>query len=237
MSCQPTGNNRFPGREDADMGIGTMIVFIAMILVASVAAGLLINSAYLIQQQGEETGRLAINNVATSFIIHNMLGDRYDETTGEFQDTIQIMELKISLAAGSPALAMENVIIEATTANGEANLIFDTSATARGYMHEWDDYDPDDTDSLRAQSAEGTYTVMELRDPDDTFYTTSIDTDNPDFVVSQGCLLRVFLNLGVNGITFGTQDWLALKIIPKHGIPVYDMVVAPETFSDRFVTF
>ena len=236
MSCKQTRTRRFEDCEEADMGIGTMIVFIAVILVSSIAAGLLINTAYLVQQQGEETGKIAIMNVATSFIIQNILGDRNDANDAS-QDEIQFLELKLSLASGSPSLAMENVIIELTTATTEANLRLDSSATAKGYMHSWDDYDATDAQSLKKQGAAGTFTVMELRDPHDTFYTTGIDSDEPDFVVSQGCLIRVFVDLADNSLTFGTQAGLTVKIIPKHGVPTYGSVVAPETFSDRYVTF
>ena len=55
--------------EEAEMGVGTLLIFIAMILVAAVAAGVLVQTAYVLQQQAETTGDQALMEVATGFRI------------------------------------------------------------------------------------------------------------------------------------------------------------------------
>jgi len=65
-------------REKGEMGVGTLIIFIAMIIVAAVAATVLIQTAYRLQQQAEETGNIATQDVATGFKIITIQGIRND---------------------------------------------------------------------------------------------------------------------------------------------------------------
>ncbi len=220
--------------EEADMGIGTMIVFIAMILVSAVAAGLLINTAYEVQQQAEETGKLAIKNVATAFLLVNVMGDRDQLVSGTYDENIEALEIKLAMASGSPDVAMTNVIIEVTTQDSEDNLLFLESSSSQ---HEWDGTGSNkasDIQVIKAAATDTQYTAHELRDPEDDFYDASSDTDNPDYVVSQGALIRVFIDLA-DTAELGTQDWVHIKIIPKHGVPTVFIGTTPECFTDRFV--
>ena len=40
--------------EEGEMGVGTLLIFIAMILVAAVAAGVLVQTAYKLQSAGRD---------------------------------------------------------------------------------------------------------------------------------------------------------------------------------------
>ncbi len=60
--------------EEGDMGIGTMILFIAMVLVAAVAAALLISTAGELNQQAQETGRLSQQEISSGFIVAETFG-------------------------------------------------------------------------------------------------------------------------------------------------------------------
>jgi len=167
MSCR-SRSACLAGDNEGDMGIGTMLVLIAMILASTVAAGMLINSAYSVREQSEESGRLAVTDVATSFTVLNVLGDRND-ACGNLHDDIQFLEMKISLAPGSPDLSMENVIIGATTGDSTANLRFDQSDSPIGHMRRRGVYEDRTGQSLKVRSDAGTYSAMRLRDPHLTF--------------------------------------------------------------------
>jgi flagellin FlaB len=199
---------RFRYRTDrkAEMGIGTMIIFIAMVIVAAVASTLLISTAALVQQQAQETGRLAIADVSTGFKVINLQGDRMNFTSGStLNDTISMIEVKLELEAGSPAINMSQVVIEITDGTSDADLNFsdtDTSATL--------------------------FNVTILRDPDNTY-----SGSHP--IVSSGGLIKVRIDAAAVGLDLKTQAHLVMKIIPKHGVPTYETFDTPSVYADRYV--
>jgi flagellin FlaB len=82
------------------VGIGTLIVFIAMVLVAAIAAGVLINTAGLLQAQAQQTGQETTAEVSDLVQVGKIVGDE----TGDGDQEIEVLNASFRLAAGSDAI-------------------------------------------------------------------------------------------------------------------------------------
>jgi flagellin FlaB len=92
--------------DRGQVGIGTLIVFIAMVLVAAIAAGVLVNTAGFLQATAEDAGQESVDKVTNRVEVINQHG-----TVG-LDDTISNMTLTVRLAAGSSAVDMDQTSIK-----------------------------------------------------------------------------------------------------------------------------
>jgi len=119
----------FNDNDRGQVGIGTLIVFIAMVLVAAIAAGVLINTAGLLQSQAEATGEETSEQVSDRVEVSTVTGTAEDDIDGtDFgpdEARINQTNLTVLRSPGAGDINLENVIIE-VFANGESDtLTFD----------------------------------------------------------------------------------------------------------------
>ncbi|MBV0902097.1 archaellin/type IV pilin N-terminal domain-containing protein [Haloarcula salina] len=80
------------GPDDrGQVGIGTLIVFIAMVLVAAIAAGVLINTAGFLQSSAEATGQQSSDSTTSRIQVVSMTGDHFtgDNEVGVVNVTVK----------------------------------------------------------------------------------------------------------------------------------------------------
>ena len=107
--------------ERGQVGIGTLIVFIAMVLVAAIAAGVLINTAGFLQTQAEATGEESTAQVTDSLQVYTATVDQSYMTTASSTDYIQRIDLRVGLSPGSNAITLDgDVSIQVVGPNGVA---------------------------------------------------------------------------------------------------------------------
>jgi len=110
----------FNDNERGQVGIGTLIVFIAMVLVAAIAAGVLINTAGLLQSQAEATGQESAEQVSDRINVISVTGNSEDT-----EEHINELEINVRRGAGSNDINLENVIIEVFAEGESAVLTYD----------------------------------------------------------------------------------------------------------------
>jgi flagellin FlaB len=103
------------------VGIGTLIVFIALVLVAAIAAGVLINTAGFLQSQAEQTGEDSTAQVANNLQFASAYG-----TVNSGGDGVSSVDIVVQLAPGSEDLNLNNTRVQAfqedaVTLEGEIN--------------------------------------------------------------------------------------------------------------------
>ena len=74
--------------DRGQVGIGTLIVFIAMVLVAAIAAGVLINTAGFLQTKSEQTGQESSAQVSNRVQVVSAFGDVANEEVEQINLTV-----------------------------------------------------------------------------------------------------------------------------------------------------
>ena len=99
--------NIFNEDERGQVGIGTLIVFIAMVLVAAIAAGVLVNTAGFLQATAEDAGQESVNKVTNRVEVVNSHG-----VVDGTNNVIEQINMTVRLAAGSGAVDMNETSIK-----------------------------------------------------------------------------------------------------------------------------
>jgi len=117
----------FEERMDrGQVGIGTLIVFIAMVLVAAIAAGVLINTAGFLQTQSEQTGQQSSAQVTDRLEPVSKTGNIsvYDSTNADDpnNDTRIVPDSEANLSSDNQSLVINEVSLVVQKAPGASDI-------------------------------------------------------------------------------------------------------------------
>ena len=126
-------------KEKGEYGIGTLILFIAMIIVAAVAATVIIQTAYVLQQQAEETGNIARQDVCTGFKIITVEGIRedmnYQETLGSGDGSTKTFVYTVDHSPINPKSVIVSDGTNTLVDDGTGNLVLVSGSGVNGTVN------------------------------------------------------------------------------------------------------
>ena len=117
--------------KSAAQGIGTLIIFIALILVAAVAAGVLIQTAGSLQSKSLDVGRQSQEKITTDIeVVQLYAQDTSDGAItrgiGGTTDTVTVV---VRLGSGSEPVKLSDLLIRFDTQDGSQTLTASGDAT------------------------------------------------------------------------------------------------------------
>ena len=204
--------------EKGQVGIGTLIVFIAMVLVAAIAAAVLINTAGLLQQRAQTTGKEATSQTSTGLDVKTAEGH---VTTANNIRYVDLINLTIKLRAGSEDLDLGNLTIHYIDDDTDAILTCAVDNSGQSTVHDWSNV-----------SWGSEFVVTWVNDDDSSLKTNG--NSNP-VMNSREDVAKIHLNIasikGTSGLKEGKDA--IIRIIPETGARTEFAVHIPESLSGK----
>ena len=206
-------------KEDVgSIGIGAMIVFIAMVLVAGIAASVLISTSTSLEMQALKTGRETIADVASGIKVEGVEG---------YQASQLITKIAVEVAsrAGSPDVDLSQAVVEISDSSNKYVLRYGNDLAAATAVN----------GDLFAVSNFGSaidWDIVVLQDADSSLTATTPILNFGDHVVLALDTSLVFSsNSGI-----GPRTDVSGMVIVEEGAPGVISFTAPMSYVDTIYT-
>ncbi|SEL70905.1 archaellin/type IV pilin N-terminal domain-containing protein [Haloferax larsenii] len=194
------------------VGIGTLIVFIAMVLVAAVAAGVLVNTAGFLQATAEDAGQQSVNKITNRVEVLNAHG-----VVGT-ADNIKDIKMNLRLAAGSGSVDLNSTTIKYISTTSVQTLT--NQSTAGG-----DDGTPQTPDADE-------FAIEKVTADDGTFGVLNTMGDRYTIIIAASDV-----ETGTNGAAddkgLSTGDQLTLEVTSRNGGTTPVILNMPQQLAGR----
>lgn len=199
----------------AAIGIGTMIIFIAMILVAGVAATVLIQTMDSLQGQAMRTGQETLTDVS--------VGLKINQITGKVESSrISVLSFMITPLLSSSNINLSSTIISLSDTQNKVLFIYNQSSFAPSVTAGL--FDSINTSNLSPNE----FGLVVIRDLDSSCIASSPAINDDDLVV-----LVINVTKGFSGIAARTT--LTGTIMPEKGIPATISCTVPSIITNKII--
>ncbi|SFM34069.1 archaellin/type IV pilin N-terminal domain-containing protein [Methanolobus profundi] len=246
----------FSKDDVAQVGIGTLIIFIAMVLIAAVAASVLIQTSGTLQQQAQSTGKQATQEVSSNLVIKSIEGVRAKNDSTTLASNVSLLKIKVGLNVGSSAVDLNQLVISITDGVNTNDLLYGSNdktygSSMNGFSSSAS-YDTNlayllnGTQSDPGVNARYFFTVQKIRDEDVSF-------SQEDPIMNTGDLVTIYVSAvsggdlsytTIDGITtsgaqkdsnldIGTRTSMSIVLTPEAGATTTAEFVTPSSFGTR----
>lgn len=130
-----SGKLKLAASRRAEMGVGTLIVFVSIILIASIAASVLIDNTDLMRDRTDGTGQSAIEGVSSVLSVDSVMGLITND------DQLDQVNIYLRLGAGSPSIDLSkmSIVVSAQHSGGSVykTLAMDKKIGESTFTAEW----------------------------------------------------------------------------------------------------
>ncbi|MFH1101351.1 MAG: flagellin [Methanobacteriota archaeon] len=210
-------------KDVGEMGVGAMIVFIAMVLVAGIAAAVLIQTANRLEIQAMQTGEQTKGEVATGIAVFDIIG----KVSGS---VITNLTITIKPRAGSGDIDLNNTVIEITDGTTKALLAYNVVDTwnFNSTIDQNAIYHANVFDTGMWNESNEEFGIIVVEDPDTT---DSCSQATP--VINRGDKVMLCINAyAIFGGGLSARDDVWGIIIPEEGSPGVFAFRVPPSLTD-----
>ena len=225
---KPRDTKKLKNNDEAMVGIGTLIVFIAMVLIAAVAASVLITTSESLQQRAKAVGIDTIREISSGLVIDGVVG-----YTDENREVVEYLAIEVRSRAG--ALDMDLTTVTLSILYDEFHLLkYNTTivenANTDGASVFETPVDPGSNYTILGNASPSFYGIIAMFDADNSVTTTD--------GLGTGDRIYMIVNLTAIIPTTGglpPRHEISGKVQPELGSPGIFELSVPAVLTTRII--
>ena len=203
----------------ASIGIGALIVFIALVLVAGIAASVIISTSSTLESQTMATGRQTTDEVAAGFAVYSI--EAYAATGSD----ISKLAILVRPRAGTSSIDLSSTYLELSDTNKKIILNY-TNSFYSAPTGQNDIFGADVFPNFGGTGDGTTFGLLVLDDPDSSMSSTTPIMNRGD---------KVFICINTTGCFNDIAERIDVwgTVVPEIGSPADFEFRTPSTFSNN----